>query len=145
MTEKKIKLNSESYASVKAMLESPDEENRVMGFECIENSDLRNGLVYILFLLKEANVPDTEWMDHAKRTVAFLKTLVSSGLTFRTIIKKLREYQVDSASYEFFIERYGEYIRNTVNKEYGGELISSLEITVKINNAHESRTTGESL
>lgn len=146
----KVILARDTYDSVKAMLESPDEENMVVAFQCIENGDFVSNLAYILFLLKEADVEGQLWKEHAPETTKKLTTLFkvdlvnAPSITFKSIMRLMRLYKAPREDYQFFMDRYALHLVDQFNEGQEEKVIEHIEITLK---AHpdESRTISQSL
>jgi len=148
MTEK-IRLEKSTFSTVKAMLESEDVENQIVGFECIENSDFKTNLVYILLLFRETNLGTREWTAHAPETSKKLESvfkvpLANASVTFDNIARKMATYKVDQEDFQFYMDRYAEHLKHQFNSNIQGhdEYINSLEIKVTISK-YESRTISQ--
>lgn len=126
----KIRLEKKTYLTVKSMLESPDDENQYMGFQCIENSDFKSNMVYILLLLREVNLGPETWKTNAPETIGKIEAITNiplarSVISFDTIGKMMLAYKVDQEDFQFFMDRYAEHLKNSFGLEH-------VAITVKI-------------
>lgn len=105
-------LEKNTYENVKAMLESPDEENKVMGFQCLKQGGLNKGnLVYILFLLQEADITLSWWRKEVPEIVKGLEKIFNRSLegqvfSFSEIKKYIKSYELSIDDYQFYMERF---------------------------------------
>jgi hypothetical protein len=140
MLEEKIKLEKKTYDTVMAMLESPDEENVVVAFECIKNADFKTNIVYILLLYKEVNIDNTVWKKHAPEIFETIDKLLTNEtfLSFRDIMEIARKYEVSQEDIQFYMDRYAMFLMRDLNK--GKEYVELLEIKIKLkeNESEES-------
>lgn len=138
-------LKRDTYHQIKSMLESSDEENAVVALTIIENSNFRDNLTYILLLMKEADVKRTLWEKYARQTIKKYEALnVNQGsLSYKKIIELITEYKVPLLDIQFFMDCFGEHMKNFVNKSLkGNDKIESLTIKINLN---ESRTISKSI
>lgn len=135
-------LNKDNYDTVKAMIESPDPESVVLGLQCIENSDLKDNLVYILLMMKEANVDWREWRNNAPIITQSVENVIQASnrqtiyrdyglmLTYDFILKVMRSYHVSREDYDFFMEHYAKNLLSVVNDDNDNNIVD-LKITLK--------------
>ena len=139
----KIKLERDTYVNVKKILESADTEDHTVAFECIENSDTKTNLIYILLLIKETNIPMKDWTLKCNKTMTLLNKIYEipdlNNMNYSLLIKLLNVYKASAEDYQFFMDRYAEHIKNKLNKDAGNKIIESLQIIIKIKK-NESRT-----
>ena len=133
-----MKLEKDTYLTVKKMLESSDKENMVLAFECIENTNFEENMIYILLLLRETNIDNLAWIDNAPKTVANLEknvyhdSLSNATTDFRKLGTILREHKASEEDYQFFMIRYADFLKNTFNQDE--DIIEDIIITIKLKN-----------
>lgn len=114
METEKLKLTQETYYNIKSMLESPDEENLLIGLSCVENSDLKLNLTYVLLLFKECNILQKNWVKHAPKTMELLKNVLGQNynatITFNIIMENMAIYKVPEEDYQFLMNRYAGHL-----------------------------------
>jgi hypothetical protein len=147
MSGDKIILGKDTYQQLKDMLESPDEENAVRALSCIENSDFKSNITYVLLMMKEANVVYELWKINATETLKKYRALgiLSGELTYKKIMEIILQYQAPIEDIQFFMNRFAEHMKNEINQKLqpGDKIIEQL--TIIINPNEQSRTTSESL
>lgn len=128
----KIKLEKGTYDTVVSMLESPDEENQVVAFECIKNADFKTNIVYILLLFKEVNIDNTVWKKHAPEIFVTIDKVLTNEtfLSFREIMEIARQYEVSQEDIQFYMDRYAMFLMRDLNKHK--EYVELLEIKIKL-------------
>lgn len=112
MSEKRLDKNT--YANMIAMLESPDIENRNLAFECINNTDLKTNLIYLLLLMKKVNISRELWLEHASEKLKIVETITKnniSALSFENILDAMRTSNAFQDDYQFFMNEYAEYLK----------------------------------
>lgn len=147
MSRDKIVLGRDTYNQIKAMLESPDKENAVVALSCIENSDFRLNITYILLCIKEANIPFTFWKEHAAETCKkYAQLKIGKPLTYKQIIEKIIEYKVSVEDMQFFMDRFAIKLVEDINRNIAIDenQIADIKITIKPKQ-DESRTVSESI
>ncbi len=127
-------LQKDTYENVKSMLESPDEENVMVGLSCIENCDQSANLIYILCLIKETNISSSLWVKHAPETTELFKNLFKGSITFSSItwnniIVYTQVYDTTIEDYQFLMDRFALYLKDMFNQ--GKDVIESVTITIK--------------
>ncbi len=130
------------------MLESPDEENIIVALTCIENSDFKANIAYVLLMMKESNVAFKNWPQYAPKTMEKYRALgiltEKRTLTYKKILEVILDYKVSVKDIQFFMNRFALSMMNDINSKRGpGESLIE-HITIKINN-EQNGSTGESL
>lgn len=139
----KVVLSRDTYESVKTMLESPDKENQVVGITCIENSDFKMNIAYILLLVHETNIVPSMWKDHAPETSKMYSTLLKADIsgattTYIEILKLMAQYEVEQEDYQFFMTRYSTHLTKVINtniKAGWNRIIDSRELRTPVVNS----------
>lgn len=142
----KTLLSRDTYVNVKAMLDSPDEENIVMGLTCIEQSEFRPNIMYIGLLFLECNVRAELWKVHAPETTRFLRTIgfdiMSPPITYKKLLIKAIEYTKDAEDINLFFNAYAKYLKLKLNDKLVKTDIVIDELVITIKTKHnETRTT----
>ena len=137
MIEEKIKLSRDTYENVKAMLESSDKSNMKLGFECLENIDFKENLVYILMLLQECNLDWREWLEHSPDTYKYLdkslKLDMKKPFGFRDVGRLALTYSNSEEDFQFVMDKYSQHLVKLFNKIAGKELVNEVTIKIKLN------------
>jgi len=124
-----------------AMLESPDHENKVMAFECIKNTDLKTNMLYVMLLMKEANIHRSIWIEHVPEITKTLEDILSHkvyDIAFSRILNVIHLYTMPVEDKQFLMDRYAIELQKKL--KLGKDLV--VEIKIKTN---ESRRTSEDL
>jgi hypothetical protein len=114
-------LAKDTYESVLAMLNSSDEENKVMGFQCLKNAKLTpDNMVYILFLLRESDVNLMWWKREVPDIIESLESIFSCGLEHKTfsfgeILRVMKQYKLTIDDYKFYMRKYSQEMRLNFN------------------------------
>jgi len=141
-----MKLEHNNYEKIKQMLESPDTENIVMGMSCIENSDFKSNMTFILLMLKEANISIQDWNTHAPNTIETITNIgidCNASLTYKMVKEIMEKYKASKTDIRLYEERFSKFVKARVtNSEHLPELLS---LTVKINFKHETGSTSDSI
>lgn len=128
------------------MLQSPDDENKIMALHIIENSDTESNLAFILLLIKELR-PDTEtkgslWKMYIPKTLAFINKIYALPhtklLSYSIIAKILALYKAKLPQYQLLFDMYSESMVRGINKASGDELIQKIEIIIKMKENEKS-------
>ena len=122
------KLDKNTYANMLAMLESPDEENKVVAFECIKNTDLKTNMVYIILLMKEANIKREFWVEHVPEITRTVESIIHKiyDISFSRILNVIHRYTLSLEDKQFLMDRYAKYLEKCL------ELDKDLVIEIKI-------------
>ena len=129
------------------MLESSDKENAVVALSCIENSDFKLNITYILLMMKEGDVQFGLWKEHAAETCKkYAQLKIGKPLTYKQIMETMILYKVPIEDMQFFMDRFAVKLVTDLNRNIAMNDLGIKEIKITINpEHHESRTTGESL
>jgi hypothetical protein len=141
-----MKLERNTFQKIKSMLESPDKENVLMGMSCIENSDFKQNLTYIMLMLKEANVSIDEWKNNAKKTLDLLTSVGidwEQSITFKVIHKVMEDFEVPESDIKFYEERFAEFVKGRASDT--AHLPKIEYLTLKVKFKHERGSTGDSV
>ena len=134
------KLDKNTYVNMLAMLESPDHENKVVAFECIKNTDLKTNMLYVMLLVKEANITRDTWFAHVPEIVKTLEEILHRfyDISFSRILNVIHLYTMPVEDKQFLMDRYAIELQKKL--KLGKDLV--VEIKIKTN---ESRRTSEDL
>ena len=128
-----MKLERSTYDKVQSMIESPDDENILMGLSCIENSDFKENMIFILLMLKETNVSIDEWSKHARNTLNNIKNIGvewDNSITYKMIQDVIDKYDLPQSDRLLFEDRFSTFVKKRVtNSDHLPEILS---LTVKI-------------
>ena len=83
-------IDKHTFESVKAMLESPDQENLVLGMTTLQNLDFVKNIVPIMCLIKKTDIKESEWKTHAPELVKNVESVFQGGLQFKNISISMR-------------------------------------------------------
>jgi hypothetical protein len=148
MKQSKVTLNRDSYASVLSMINSPDEENMVLGLSIVEETNQQKGLVYILMLKKVAQCKLQNWVTHAPKTCQWLRSIDASTetvLTYKKLLEIIIKNNVDQEQMQFYLDEFGAHLQKHIT-EMGYGLMDKLEVKVIFKNQDEqNRNISESL
>jgi len=126
-----IKLTEKTFDNVMSMLNSPDKENVVLGLSCIEELNIKTGLVYLLLMKKLGNVTDELWRENAPKKLKYLKGMgVEGTLTYKKVLDLLRERKVPIKDIQFFLNKFALYLHQSVREDYA--IIDAIDIQIKL-------------
>jgi hypothetical protein len=129
--EKVINLDQRSYESVRLMLSSEDEADRIMGYLTLENINQKKSLIYTLFLRKECMFYKIiEWKTHAPITLKYHDSLGIDSLSHKAIyaiIKKTKNIEF----LNFYLYKLSSYIKSVFFDDFQDDLIEDIEIIFK--------------
>ena len=114
-----------------AMLESPDHENKVVAFECIKNTDLKTNMLYVMLLVKEANITRDTWFAHVPEIVKTLEEILHRfyDISFSRILNVIHLYTMPVEDKQFLMDRYAIELQKKL--KLGKDLV--VEIKIKTN------------
>lgn len=121
------------YKDMKRMLESSDQENRVMALQCLENLDFESNWMIILLLLKHANVPKSEWRSNAPKLTDTLKKRgisMEKVTTYQEVLNFTSKVKASDEQLQFFIEDVNETLRKNL-ADIGYDHIAEIQVTLK--------------
>lgn len=147
MNAEKIVLGRDTYEQLKSMLESPDSENAIVALSCVEASDFKANITYVLLMMKEADVEFELWKKHAAETLKKYRALgiMKGHLTYKKIMEVIIQYKVSLDDIQFFMNRFALYMMHEINSKLQPGERPIHELLIQINPDEQSRTTGESL
>lgn len=129
----KVSLNAESYDSLLKMLES-NEEDRILAFECLNNLNQKDSLIYTIFLRKY-NKYKSEWIKHCPKVVSYHQshgieknTNIITFPTIWNIVKEITEKNKDKEVLNFFTCQFAMFIKDSLNFDF----IESVDVKFKI-------------
>jgi len=125
------KLDKNTYVNMLAMLESPDHENKVVAFECIKNTDLKTNMLYVMLLVKEANITRDTWFAHVPEIVKTLEEILHRfyDISFSRILNVIHLYTMPVEDKQFLMDRYAIELQKKL--KLGKDLV--VEIKIKTN------------
>lgn len=146
MSRDKIILGKETYSQLKDMLESSDKENAVVALSCIEASDFKQNITYVLLMMKEANVDRKLWNEHAAETVKKYRALgIVDRITYKKILEISLAYKVHLDDIQFFMSRFAVHMMDEINRKLQPGDRKIEQLLIQINPNEQSRPIGESL
>ena len=129
--EDKINLDKTSYESIRLMLTSKDEADRIMGYLTLENINQKKSLVYTLFLRKECMFhKETEWKTNAQNTLKYHDSLKITSLSHNAIYAVIKETK-NIEFLNFYLYKLSSYIKTVFFDDYNDDLIESVDIVFK--------------
>ena len=127
-----INLDKNSYESVRLMLSSEDEADRIMGYLTLENINQEKSLVYTLFLRREFMFyAEVEWKKHAQTTLRYHDSLEIDSLSHKVIyavIKKTKNIEF----LNFYLFKLSCYIKDVFFDDFEDDLIDDIDIVFKL-------------
>lgn len=129
MSEKLI-LGVDTFDNVVDMMNSPDEENVVVGLECIENVDFKSNMTFILLLKKMANVTAEMWKEHAPETYNKLVSIdlqPEKPISYKQILETIIKYKVPERNLQFYSDQFARNLQQSM-KKMGYDSIDEVEI-----------------
>ena len=125
-----LKLGMESYFNMLGMMRSPDEENKIVALNCLENMDFKTNLVYILMLMKHTSIEENLWKCHAPITFDRLFQLnfkLSHTMTFKKVFETVLRTSVHNDDIQFFFDIFSGHLKEMV-QELGYDALDNIEI-----------------
>lgn len=115
-------LEAHTFENVKAMLESPDQENVVVGFQCLKEATLcKENLVYILWMISETNIELSKWKTEVPSITTLLDEVLGgdpmyhySSISAPEILRIMKSYgDLPANNYGVFADRYAKYLEKS--------------------------------
>lgn len=147
----KIKLEAKTFDNIVPMLNSPDQENIVVGMECLENSHFRTNLTYILLVKKMSNATADMWKKHAPETTSNLNDIgapVDRPITYKRMLEIMVEYKVPPADLQFYLDKFGGHLKDEIKKmgyDFIDDVVIILQFKDKKHEPNTIRTTSKDL
>lgn len=132
MDEKNItdrRLTDEEYDNLGKLLTSKDEQDKIVGLNCINNLDLEKTAVQVAFLRKEYNDNTYLWQNNANKVEKYQKSILKDT-SFGSIydyIKTSKEYQIEDI--EFYLKRFSVFIKNNMLQYF--PFMEDINLTIK--------------
>jgi hypothetical protein len=126
----KIEMTLESFKNILDMVNSPDDENKIVALQCIENMNYKANIVYVVMILKNSNLQESLWLENAPKAYGYLKTLefqVGKAMTFKRIFGTLIKLGVNPDDLQFFFDLFGEELMRTMTG-MGYDLLERVEL-----------------
>jgi hypothetical protein len=126
----KVEMTLDSFKNILDMINSPDEENKIVALQCIEHMDYRSNIAYVVMILKNSNLAEQFWLENAPKAYNYLKTLdfqVGKAMTFKRIFGTLIKVGVSQEDLQFFFDIFGEELKRTM-EGMGYDLLDRVEL-----------------
>ena len=130
----KLVLDASTFANVRGMLDSADQENVNVALAVIENCNRKASLVYILLLKKICKPNGETWKKQAPEAYKFLKTIGADPdkvCQYKQILKILGAQKAPEKDIQFFLDYFGEYVFKSV-KDMGYDFVEGIEIKLNV-------------
>jgi len=130
------------YDNLLNMLNSEDQENKVMAFQCIENSAVVENIVCLMLLRLEGKASWEDWRSNAPEAARSFKTLgldKSTPLDFKDILQAMKRINDDTTGnfspisrdqIDLYIEKMNVFIKSKLN-ECGFTSVKEIKTTVR--------------
>jgi hypothetical protein len=134
---KKEKVNDETIQNILKLLNSSDEENKIVGLTLInENYCNKYSWFYVLLLKRESLVSTTLWIKHCPKFIRYCsqKNINNASISFNDIWKEIlngKEY--DEADINNFIKMFSNHVNTSLKSVY--DFIDDIEFKIKIKNS----------
>lgn len=143
-----MELTKEKYQNILGMLNSPDEQNKMMGLSVLNEQSFRDNTVKILLLKKHSNCSDELWKEHAPTVWGYMSEIegldVKKVFTFKSIMQVMRKREMTASDLHFYMEDFNAYLMNQF-KIMGFDYIESIDITLKLKEDELSSEPSESM
>jgi hypothetical protein len=135
LTQMEELITIEKYNNILKMMQSPDEETKMMGLTLVEQSAIKRNLGFVLMLKKQGYITNEMWKKNAPETMDQMKELSidpEQVLYFQTINEILLKNKVAIEQVQFVLDHFAKFLKKEmVNSGYDN--ISDILITININ------------
>ena len=113
------------------MLQSFDEENKVLALTLLEEQKIKEIENFLLFCYKFGTQKEHLWKTHAPNCLKTLKTLggISPYFSFQQLFTLITKENFSIDELEIFFEAYSKFL----TKDCKNPKIKKIEITIKLN------------
>jgi hypothetical protein len=140
MATEKLPMTRERFENVRKMLESPDQENQVIGLAILEEQDFTDNAAFILLCKKYGSATNKMWEEHAPVLYKRMKSIqgldVEKVLTFKAILQALTEIKAPYEQIQFYLSTFSAYLYEQL-KSLGYDFIENLELNIKLKAEYE--------
>jgi hypothetical protein len=125
----------EKFNNVIRMLESSDEENRVLALTIIEQQDFVGNLAFILLCRKRGSADRKLWEEHSPTTWEKMSKIegldMNKAFTYKVILRALTEVKAPIPQIQFYMNEFSNHILGQL-QNLGYEFIENIEFIVKV-------------
>ena len=133
-------MTEEKFQNVCKMLESPDQENKVLALSIIEAHDFQGNLAFILLAMKYGFASNALWEENSPEIYAKLKAIkcidLDKALTFKNIMEALAEQKAPHEQGQFFLNVFSKYLFKQI-AVLGYDFIEDIELVIKLKPEYE--------
>lgn len=134
---KKERINNEAIQNILSLLNSSDEENKIVGLTVInENYCNKNNWLYVLLLKRNSLVSTELWIKHCPKFIKYCtnKNINKSTISFNDIWKEvLNNKHYDEEDINNFMKMFSDHVNQSLKSVY--DFIDDIEFKVKIKNS----------
>lgn len=144
---KKQVVDNQQYESLLSMLNSKNDQDKVLGLVTIENVDFNKSLTKILLLRKKADISFDLWKEHAPKTIKKFKSIdvdISKNLKYKDILEIIIKQKQTEEDIQFFLDDFSKHLHTTI-KDLGFDFIENTEIEIKLKHNDKTGISSESI
>lgn len=127
-----VRFEGSSFTNMMGMMNSPDEENKVVALTCIENVNYERNLVYIVMLIRHTSISEELWWKHAPKAYAYLLNLgykAGAAVSFKSVFETLLKAKAPAEDLQFFCDIFADFLKKTM-MDSGFDILERLELKI---------------
>jgi len=125
-------ITQKEYQNLLTILNSSDEENKIVGLTTLENLKYEANEIYIMLLLKHSSLSAKLIEEHAPSLVKLHSDLITYNSIWVKMKKKNMKKIVNKEIVEFFLQDWLNFMKDSL-KSAGYDFIEDLNIKIEIN------------
>ena len=144
---KKQVVDNQQYESLLSMLDSKNNQDKVLGLVTIENVDFNKSLTKILLLRKKADISFDLWKEYAPKTIKKFKSInvdISEHLKYKDILEIIIKEKQTEEDIQFFLDDFSKHLHTTI-KDLGFDFIENTEIEIKLKHNDKTGISSEGI
>lgn len=123
----------DKLVNITNMLQSRDKEDQVVALIALENMNIKENMLALLFAYKLGNPDQKVWSDNAPKAHAALEESrkISKNSSFQQIFKYVVEQKLPAEAMELFLQMFSDYLTGQC-KSMGYSFIDGIEMKIKV-------------
>jgi hypothetical protein len=133
----KERINNDAIQNILSLLNSDDEENKIVGLTVInEKYCNKNNWLYVLLLKRNSLVSTELWIKHCPKFIKYCvkKNINKASISFNDLWKEvLDSKEYDEIDINNFIKMFSDHVNESLKSVYN--FIDDIEFKIKIKNS----------
>ena len=125
----------ERFQNVVKMLESPDNENRILALSILEEQDFVGNLAFILLCKKHGHAGNEMWKENAPITFQKMSEIpgldIEKQFTYKLILEALTKTKAPIPQIQFYLDEFSRYLLKQI-QNLGYYFVEDVEMKLKI-------------